>query len=49
MISDCTAKDITLVWQIRLHVFLVSIERLEKQKHFKPVVSHLGAAFTCTI
>ena len=30
-------------------VFLFSNEKLVKHRHLKPVVSHLGAVFTCTL
>ena len=44
--ADCTIKKTTWVLHDRLHVFLFSSEKLEKLKHLKLVVSHLGTFFT---
>ena len=43
-----TIKDSTYVWHDRLHVFLFSGEKLEKDKHLELVVSHLSTDFTYT-
>ena len=44
--ADCTIKNSTYVSHDRLHVFLFSSEKLEKDKHLKLVVSHLSTDFT---
>ena len=47
--ADCTIKDSTYVWHDRLHVFLFSSIKREKDEHLKLVVSHLSTDFTYTL
>ena len=49
MMADCTIKDSTYVWHDRLHVFLFSSEKLEKDKHLKHFVLHLNTDFIYTL
>ena len=49
MMADCTIKDSTYVWHDRLHVFLFSSEKLEKDKHLKHFVLHLSTDFAYTL
>ena len=44
--ADCT-KDSTYVRHDRLHVFLFSREKFEKDKHLKLAMSHLSTDLYC--
>ena len=49
MMADCTIKDSIYVWHDRLHVFLFSSEKLEKDKNLKLFVLHLSTDFAYTL
>ena len=48
-LTDVKTADQHLCVTRRWHVFLFSSEKLEKNKHFKLIVSHLGTDFTYTL